>query len=405
MPRDPKVPFNKPFIAGKELYYIAQAVTYGQLAGDGRFTRSCAQLLERRFGIPRVLLTPSCTAALEMAAQLCELAPGDEVLMPSFTFVSTASAVARLGARPVFADIRPDTLNIDEARIEEAITPRTKAIFVVHYAGVGCRMDRIMQIARRHGLLVVEDAAQGVNAFFQDRALGSIGHLGCYSFHETKNYLCGEGGALCLNDERFIERAEIIRDKGTNRQQFFRGDVDKYTWVDIGSSYVPSELCSAFLYGQLEMLHDIAARRREIYEYYCHLLRPLEAAGRLRLPQVPPECRTNYHLLYLLLPTGAERDRLLEQLHARGIHAVFHYVPLHTSPMGRKLGGREGDLPVTEDVARRLVRLPMFYGITDNEQRAVVDAVFDSLGPDLADRRAGDEPRNLLTAAWEGAPA
>jgi dTDP-4-amino-4,6-dideoxygalactose transaminase len=369
------IPFNKPFVAGKELYYIAQAVTYGNLAGDGQFTRSCTNLLERRFGVRRVLLTPSCTAALEMAAMLCDLGPGDEVIMPSYTFVSTASAAARLGARPVWVDIRPDTLNIDEDLIEAAITPRTRAIFVVHYAGVGCRMDRIMEIAGRHGLIVVEDAAQGVNSYIQGRALGSIGHLGCYSFHETKNYLCGEGGALCINDERFIERAEIIRDKGTNRQQYFRGDVDKYTWVDIGSSYVPSEICSAFLYGQLEMLHEIAARRKEIYQFYRHLLRPLEQAGRLRLPRLIRECRSNYHMLYVLLPSGALRDELLEHLQAEGIHAVFHYVPLHTSPMGRKLGGREGDLPVTEDVAQRLLRLPMFYGITDDEQRAVAAAI------------------------------
>ncbi len=394
----PQIPFNKPFVCGKELYYIAQAVTYGNLAGDGRFTRSCTQLLEQRFRVPRVLLTPSCTSALEMAAMLCDLGPGDEVIMPSYTFVSTASAVARLGATPVWVDIRPDTLNIDEELVEQAITTRTKAVFVVHYAGVGCRMDRIMEVARRHGLVVVEDAAQGVNSFFRGRALGSIGHLGCYSFHETKNYLCGEGGALCINDERFIARAEIIRDKGTNRQQYFRGDVDKYTWVDIGSSYVPSEICSAFLYGQLEMLHEIAARRKEVYQFYCHLLRPLEQAGHLRLPHIPEECRSNYHMLYMLLPSGTLRDELLKHLHTVGVHAVFHYVPLHTSPMGRKLGGRDGDLPVTEDVARRLIRLPMYYGITDDEQRAVAAAITRYLEWSGESLR-GDEEAAVLAAA------
>ncbi|MFN5437737.1 MAG: dTDP-4-amino-4,6-dideoxygalactose transaminase, partial [Planctomyces sp.] len=262
------IPFNKPFIAGKELFYIAQAVTFGNLSGDGHFTRQCARLMQERFSIHKVLLTPSCTAALEMAAQLCDLDPGDEVIMPSYTFVSTASAFVRMGAKPVFVDIRPDTLNLDEALIEDAISERTKAICVVHYAGVACEMDRIMAIARGHGLKVVEDAAQGVNSWYNGRALGSIGDLGCYSFHETKNYICGEGGALCINDPELIPRAEIIRDKGTNRQRFFRGEVDKYTWVDVGSSYVPSEICSAFLYGQLEEMDRISDRRQEIYLRY-----------------------------------------------------------------------------------------------------------------------------------------
>lgn len=369
------IPFNKPFIAGKELYYIAQAVTLGNIAGDGHFTRACSQLLEQRFSVPKVLLTPSCTAALEMAAMLCDLGPGDEVIMPSFTFVSTANAVARLGARPVFVDIRPDTLNIDDAQIEDAVTSQTKAVFPVHYAGVGCRMDRIMTIARKHGLLVVEDAAQGVNALYDGRALGSIGHLGCYSFHETKNYICGEGGALCVNEERFLQRAEIIRDKGTNRQRFFRGEVDKYTWVDLGSSYVPSEICSAFLYGQLEMLDPIARRRREIYRFYRRCLKPLEAEGLLRLPQVPEDCTPNYHMFHVLLPSADARDGLLQHLKSQGIHAVFHYVPLHSSPMGRKFGYEDGDLPVTEDLSRRLVRLPFYYEITEEEQRRVAEGV------------------------------
>lgn len=369
------IPFNKPFIAGKELYYIAQAVTFGNIGGDGHFTKACSRLLEERFGISKVLLTPSCTAALEMAALLCDLQPGDEVIMPSYTFVSTASAFVREGARPVFVDIRPDTLNLDERLIEAAITDRTRAIVPVHYAGVACEMDAIMEIARRHDLIVVEDAAQGVNAFYKNRALGSIGHLGCYSFHETKNYICGEGGALCINDDRFRERAEILRDKGTNRQKFFRGEVDKYTWVDVGSSYVISEICCAFLYGQLELLDEIAARRRAIYQRYAEMLQPLEDREWLRLPRVPDHCTTNYHLFYVLLPSAEARDGLLEYLRQRGIHAVFHYIPLHTSPMGQTFGYRAGDLPVTEDLAARLLRVPFFYEITPSEQQQVVEAI------------------------------
>ncbi len=370
-----KIPFNKPFIAGKELYYIAQAVTLGNVAADGHFTKACSRLLEERFGIPKVLLVPSGTAALELAAMLCDLRPGDEVIMPSYTFVSTASAFVRVGARPVFVDIRPDTLNINEELIEAAITERTRVIVPVHYAGVGCEMDRIMDIARRHNLLVVEDAAQGVNAFYKGRALGSIGHLGCYSFHETKNYICGEGGALCINDTRFLERAEILRDKGTNRQKFFRGEVDKYTWVDVGSSYVLSEILAAFLYGQLEHLEAISARRREIYEYYWEHLAPLEQAGTLRLPRIPPECQSNYHLFYILAPDEPVRDALLAHLKSQGIHAVFHYVPLHTSPMGRTFGYREGDLPVTEDLAGRLARLPMYYDLRVAGQARVINLI------------------------------
>jgi len=366
------IPFNKPFIAGKELYYIAQAVTMGNIAADGYFTKACSRLLEERFDIRKVLLVPSGTAALELAAMLCNLQPGDEVIMPSYTFVSTASAFVRVGARPVFVDIRPDTLNIDETKIEAAITERTRVIVPVHYGGVSCEMDRIMDIAGRYNLLVVEDAAQGVNAFYKGRALGSIGHLGCYSFHETKNYICGEGGALCINDERFIERAEIVRDKGTNRQKFFRGEVDKYTWVDIGSSYVMAEILAAFLYGQLEQMDAIAARRFEIYQHYAMHLKPLEEEGFLRLPRISAGCQSNHHLFYVLTPDGPTRDALLAHLKSEGIHAVFHYVPLHTSPMGRTFGYKEGDLPVTESLAARLVRLPMYYELTQHDQERVV---------------------------------
>ena len=386
---NPSIPFNKPFIAGKELYYIAQAVTLGNIGGDGQFTRDCCKLLEERFGTPRALLVPSCTAALEMAAMLCGLGPGDEVILPSFTFVSTANAFVRLGARPVFVDVRPDTLNLDEERVEGAITGKTRAIFPVHYAGVGCEMDRVMAVARKHGLRVVEDAAQGVNASYKGRALGTIGDLGAYSFHETKNYICGEGGALCLNDPALVDRAEIIRDKGTNRRQFLRGQVDKYTWVDIGSSYVPSEICSAFLYAQLEMLDAIGDRRRRIYKFYREHLEPLEVEGLLRLPVIPAECRGNDHLFYILLKDRATRDALLAHMNRNGVHAVFHYVPLHSSPMGRTYGYTENDLPVTESVSGRLLRLPLFYEITEGEQQRVVRLIQSYFGIDAPAARPG----------------
>jgi dTDP-4-amino-4,6-dideoxygalactose transaminase len=346
-------------------------VTHGQIAADGEYIKRCCRFFEERFGIFRTLMTPSCTAALEMAATLCDLGPDDEVIMPSFTFVSTANAVARTGARPVFVDIRPDTLNIDESKIEEAITPRTKMIIPVHYAGVGCEMDRIMDTATRHRLRVVEDAAQGVHAYYKGRALGSIGHLGAYSFHETKNYTCGEGGALCVNDTALLKRAEIIRDKGTNRQQFYRGEVDKYTWVDVGSSYVPSEISGAFLWGQLEQLDAIAERRRQIYTRYVDMLSHLETSGDLRLPHVPSECQTNYHMFYILVSRRELRDRLIGYLKEQGILSVFHYVPLHESPFGKRLDPRALDLPVTSDLSERLIRLPFFFEITEGEQREV----------------------------------
>jgi dTDP-4-amino-4,6-dideoxygalactose transaminase len=371
----PRIPFNKPFIAGKELHYIARAINSGQLAGDGYFTKHCCRVFEEQLGIHKILMTPSCTAALEMAAMLCDLEPGDEVILPSFTFVSTANACVRLGAKPVFVDIRPDTLNLDECLIEAAITPRTKAIFPVHYAGVACAMSHIMTIAMQHNLKVVEDAAQGVNAFYDGHALGGIGHLGTYSFHDTKNYISGEGGALCINTPEMVERAEIIRDKGTNRSQFFRGEVDKYTWVDVGSSYVPSEICCAFLYAQLEMLDTISARRRYLFETYYHHLQPLEARGLLRLPQIPEDCVSNYHLFYILLPNINTRNALMTHLKQHNIHAVFHYIPLHSSPMGRKLGYQASDLPITEELSGCLLRLPFYYDLTEEEQLRVVKYV------------------------------
>lgn len=382
------IPFNRPFIAGKELYYIAQAVTQGKIAGDGYYTKQCARLMEQAFDIPHVLLTPSCTAALEMAAMLCDLGPGDEVILPSYTFVSTANAVVRLGVKPVFVDIRRDNLNMDETLIEAAITPRTKMILPVHYAGVACEMDTIMAIAERHNLYVVEDAAQGVNATYRGRALGSIGHLGCYSFHETKNYICGEGGALCVNDERFIERAEIIREKGTNRSRFFRGMVDKYTWVDVGSSYIPSEISSAFLYGQLENLQSIADRRREIYEFYQTHLQELETTGLVRLPRVNSDCGTNHHMFYILLPNLDARAGLIEHLRNQGIMSVFHYVPLHTAPVGQSFGYRQGDLPVTEELSDRLVRLPFYYDLTEQEQLAIVSNIKKYIWQAVGGRKA-----------------
>lgn len=373
------IPFNKPFVAGKELYYIAQAVTLGNLSGDGHFTNQCSRLLEEQFKVEKVLMTPSCTAALEMALMLCELGPGDEVILPSYTFVSTANAIVRVGAKPVFVDIRSDTLNIDERLIEGAITHKTKAIVPVHYAGVGCEMDKIMDMANKHNLLVIEDSAQGVGAYYNNRALGSIGHLGTYSFHETKNYICGEGGALCVNDSGMIKRAEIIRDKGTNRSQFFRGEIDKYTWVDIGSSYVPSEIACAFLYAQLEMMNVIAERRRTIYKQYRTLLKPLEVQGLLSLPHIPEDCESNYHMFYVLLLNQEVRNAVIDHLRQHGIMAVFHFVPLHSSPMGKLYGAKFGNLSITEEVSDRLLRLPFYFEITESEQADVVQCLHDGL--------------------------
>jgi dTDP-4-amino-4,6-dideoxygalactose transaminase len=373
-----KIPFNKPFITGREIEYITSAISNSGIAADGHFTRRCAELLADRFSIPKVLMTSSCTAALELA-MLCDLKPGDEVIMPSFTFVSTANAVVRSGAKPVFVDIRPDTLNIDEELIEERINPHTRAIFVVHYAGVSCDMDRAMAIAEKHKLIVVEDAAQGVNATYHGRALGSIGHLGAYSFHDTKNYVCGEGGALCINSPEFVERAEIIREKGTNRSLFLRGEVDKYTWVDAGSSFVPAEIACAFLLAQLESMDEITVRRRAVHRFYLENLSPLEERGLLAIPRTPAGCETNYHMFYVLLSDGKARDGLMAHLKQNGISAVFHYVPLHSSAMGKRFGHREGDLPLTEDLSSRLLRLPFYADITREEQNRVVNCVSEFL--------------------------
>ena len=370
-----RIPFNRPFLAGRELAYIAEAVGQGDVSGNGPFTRRCAAFLEERLGIHRVVLTPSCTAALEMAAMLCNLGPGDEVIMPSYTFVSTASAVVRTGAVPVFVDIRRDTLNLDETLIESAVTERTRAIFPVHYGGVACEMNAILAIARDRGLMVVEDAAQAVDARYHGQALGSLGDLGTFIFHETKNFMCGEGGALCINNPALVERAEILRDKGTNRQRFLRGVVDRYTWVDVGSSYVPSEICSAFLYAQLEQMDGISTRRRACHEYYARHLRPLSDAGWLQLPTVPSGCVDNAHLFWIVVKDQATRDALIDYLKVRGILAVFHYVPLHASPMGQEHGRTAGPLSVTEQMASRLLRLPLYYDLTESQQGEVVDAI------------------------------
>jgi dTDP-4-amino-4,6-dideoxygalactose transaminase len=374
------IPFNKPCIVGSELIYVGQAVAGGHASGDGPFTKRTQKLMEERFGARRILLTTSCTAALEMAALLCDFGPGDEVILPSFTFVSTANAIVLRGATPVFVDIRPDTLNIDERLIEAAITPRTRAIFPIHYAGVGCEMDEIMAIARRHNLLVVEDAAQGVFAKYKGQWLGTIGHMGCYSFHETKNFSCGEGGALVINDPALEKRAEILREKGTNRSQFLRGQVDKYTWVDIGSSYVLSDMLAAFLLGQLESMEKITARREDIFKRYDSMLAPLVESGQIRTPFTPEHCMPNYHMFYLLAADLAERTALIEHLRQTGILAVFHYVPLHSSPFAKSLGVPELDLPVTDDTSSRLLRLPMYYDLTDREVAEVVEAVFSFYG-------------------------
>lgn len=369
-----KIPFNKPYMTGRELDYIAQAHANGHLSGDGPFTKRCHTWLEHRIGCRKALLTHSCTGALEIAALLLDLQPGDEVIMPSFTFVSTANAFVLRGAVPVFVDIRPDTLNLDEGLIEAAITPRTRAICVVHYAGVGCEMDAIMAIAEKHSLFVVEDAAQGILSTYKGRPLGSIGHLAALSFHETKNVISGEGGALLINDPRFIERAEIIREKGTNRSKFFRGQVDKYTWVDIGSSYLPGEVTAAFLAAQLDEADAITARRLALWNRYNDWAESHEAAGSVRRPFVPARCTHNAHMFYLLLPDLQARTHFIEYMRERDIHPVFHYIPLHSAPAGRRFGRASGDLALTEDISARLVRMPFWLGLEEQMEHVCLTA-------------------------------
>lgn len=370
-----RIPFNRPCLAGNELKYIAEAIALGHIAGDGTFTRRCRDFLQAQLGVPSALLTTSCTHALEMAALLLDIGPGDEVIVPSFTFVSTVNAFVLRGATPVFADIRPDTLNLDERLLESLITPRTKAIVPVHYAGVGCAMDVIGDIAGRHGIPVVEDNAHGLFARFQGRLLGTFGCMATQSFHETKNIICGEGGVLLINDQRYVERAEILREKGTDRSRFFRGQVDKYTWVDIGSSYLPSDVLAAFLYAQLESFEVIQAKRGKIWSRYREDLQSWAATHRVRLPYVPEVQEHSSHMFYLLLPSLEDRQALISHLRARGILAVFHYLPLHLSAMGIRFGGQAGQCPVTERVSDCLVRLPLYNDLSEDDQSAVIDAV------------------------------
>jgi dTDP-4-amino-4,6-dideoxygalactose transaminase len=377
------IPFNKPYMTGKELAYIAEAHANGHLSGDGPFTKRCHAWLERQTGARKALLTHSCTAALEMAALMLDLRPGDEVIMPSYTFVSTANAFALRGAVPVFVDIRDDTLNIDERRIEAAITPRTKAICVMHYAGVACEMDEIMAIAERHGLKVVEDAAQALMSSYRGRPLGVIGDYGALSFHETKNIISGEGGALLCRDEDSGERAEIVREKGTDRSRFFRGQVDKYTWVDVGSSFLPGEITAAFLAAQTEEAEAITARRMAIWNRYHAWAERHEREGRLRRPVIPAHCTHNAHMYYLLLPSLGARTRFIDAMKQRSIHPVFHYIPLHSSPAGLRLGRACGTLEATEDLSSRLVRMPLWLGI---EER--LDEVLDAADQALSSVRA-----------------
>jgi dTDP-4-amino-4,6-dideoxygalactose transaminase len=370
------IPFNKASVEGRELEYVRQAIDNGHISGDGAFTKRAHEMLGAALGgVPCVLLTTSCTDALEMSALLLDLQPGDEVIVPSFTFVSGVNAYVLRGATPVFADIRPDTLNIDEAQVERLVTPRTKAIIPVHYAGVGCELDVLLDVARRHGISLVEDNAHGLFGAYRGRNLGTFGRMATQSFHETKNINCGEGGALVINDPSLIERAEIIREKGTNRSRFFRGQVDKYTWVDLGSSFLPSDMLAAYLVGQLEQAVVIQDKRRRVWERYHRELRDWAARHDARQPFVPEHCRQPYHMYYLLLPSLAQRQSLIAHLRAHDIYAVFHYLPLNASEMGQRFGARPGDCPVTEAVSDQLVRLPLYNNLSEGDQTRVIEAL------------------------------
>ncbi len=369
------IPFNRFCPVGTEFGYVQQCIDGMHVSGDGKFTGLCQSLLEETLGVPQVLLTTSCTDALEMAALLADLRPGDEVIVPSFTFVSTANAFALRGAKPVFADVRPDTMNLDENLLESRISSRTRLIVAVHYGGVGCEMDAIMSIAGRHGIGVIEDNAHGLFGKYRGRFLGTFGSLATQSFHETKNFTCGEGGALLINARRFVERAEILREKGTNRKRYFRGEVDKYTWVDLGSSFLPSDILAAFLYAQLQARDQIQRSRHRIWQYYATHLAEWAAENGVALPSVPPHCEHPAHLFYLMLPSLEARTRLIAELKAKGILCVFHYQPLHLSDMGREFGGRTGDCPVAELAGERLVRLPFFNDLKEPEQSRIVEAV------------------------------
>lgn len=369
------IPFNRPSFAGKELVYIAEAINSGRICGDSGFTKKCQKLLEAELKVKKVFLTTSCTHALEMAAILLDIRPGDEVIVPSFTFVSTVNAFVLRGAKPIFIDIRPDTLNLDETLIEGLITAKTKAIIPVHYAGIACEMDSVMETANKHGIHVVEDNAHGLFAKYKGKYLGTLGCLGTQSFHETKNFISGEGGALVVNDSKLIERAEIIREKGTNRSSFFRGEIDKYTWVDIGSSYLLSDIVAAFLCAQLEAKDRIQRDRKRIWETYYECLNSWAEEQGVTLPTVPKNCEQAYHMFYLIMPSSQARDGFINYLKKHRIHSVFHYVPLHLSKMGVGFGGQKGDCPVTEDVSERLVRLPFYNDMTENEQQRVIETI------------------------------
>jgi dTDP-4-amino-4,6-dideoxygalactose transaminase len=371
------IPFNRPCLVGTEYKYISEAIANGHASGDGPFTRKCHRLLESELGTLKALLTTSCTHALEMAALLLDCGPDDEIIVPSYTFVSTANAFALRGARIVFCDIRPDTLNLDEALLESLVTRKTKAIVPVHYAGVPCAMDRIMAIAEKHGIRVVEDNAHGLFARFHGKYTGTFGCLATQSFHETKNFTCGEGGALIVNDPQLVERAIIIRDKGTDRNQFFRGMVDKYTWRDVGSSYLPSDLLAAFLYAQFEARVTIQEKREKIWTFYCDHLRQWAADIGARLPVIPGGCEQVYHMFYVVMPSSGDRDAIIAHLKSRGILSVFHYVPLHLSAAGKRFAARPADCPVTVDLSARLVRLPFYTDITPDEQARVVSAIMN----------------------------
>ena len=373
-----QIPSNRPPRVGTEFTYAEEAFQYGQISGDGPFTKRCSELLQRELGVPRALLTTSCTHALEMTALLLNIGPGDEFIVPSFTFTSTATSYAIRGATPVFVDVRPDTLNLDETLLEAAITPRTKVILVVHYAGVACEMDTILAIAKKHNIPVVEDAAHALFGKYRGQTLGTMAEMGALSFHETKNFSCGEGGAILINDPKLIARAEIIREKGTNRSQFFRGEVDKYTWCDHGSSYLPSDLLAAILLGQLEARERVQARRKTIWERYHTELSAWATANGVAQPTIPEGCEHTFHLYYLLMPDLEKRSEFIARLKAQDILTVFHYQPLHLAPMGRQFGGFDGQCPVTEDIADRLVRLPVFFNMTDEENDRVVSAILET---------------------------
>ncbi|OQW93708.1 MAG: dTDP-4-amino-4,6-dideoxygalactose transaminase [Beggiatoa sp. IS2] len=369
------IPFNKPYLTGKEIQYIVETVASGKISGDGLFTKKCHTFLEQILAVPKVLLTTSCTHALEMSALLLNIQPGDEVITPSFTFVSTINAFVLRGAIPIFVDIRPDTLNLDETKIEERITARTKAILPVHYAGVGCEMEALLKIGKHYNIAIVEDNAHGLFAKYRGKYLGTFGCLATQSFHETKNFSCGEGGALLINDPTYIERAEIIREKGTDRSRFFRGQIDKYTWVDAGSSYLPADILAAFLYAQLEIHEQIQNNRQQIWQFYYENLKDWAQQHDIGLPFVPDDCEQSYHMFYLLMPSLEKRQKLVGYLKDLGILAIFHYLSLHLSKMGQKFGGKEGDCPITESISDRLLRLPFYNGLTLSEQMQVIDAL------------------------------